>query len=88
MSARSAVLSDRVLWNLLWAGVLLALFVCYNIATQSLILGSRDAGWGYGYLRAFDERVLTTALLATLLLATWLFGVPQKRSPIGLWSWH
>src|SRR5436190_23305653 len=73
-SPMSGWLSDRVLWGWLAGGSLIALIVCYNLAIQSVVLGSREAGWGYGYLRGFDTRVLVVALLATALAAAWFFS--------------
>jgi hypothetical protein len=69
------LLSDRALWEWLIGGSLVSLLVCYNITTQSVILGSRDAGWGYGYVGSFSPHVLIVWLLASALSAALLFAV-------------
>jgi methylthioxylose transferase len=56
-------MSHRTFWAALLVGAALSLVVCYIIATQSMILGSREAGWWYGYRSPFTVRALGAAIL-------------------------
>jgi hypothetical protein len=73
--ARPGLLSDRALWKWVVGGSLVSLLVCYNVATRSVILGSREGGWFYGYMRFFSARMLIVSLLASALAAGLLFSV-------------
>ena len=78
---RAGRLSDRALWTWLVMGALASLFVSYQVARQSVILGSRDGGWLYGYVEPFNARTLGVSLLATALCAGLGFSVkPTARS--------
>ena len=68
-------LSNRALWDWLLAGAVASLIVCYNIATQSVTLGSPAGGWIYGYVQPFDIRAPIVSLLAIALAAGLLFSV-------------
>jgi hypothetical protein len=67
---------------------LASLFACYAIATQSLILGSTEGGWAYGYLAIFSPRTLMVAAAATAISAGLLFGAragaARRDWPLGL----
>src|SRR5437773_11074744 len=82
-AARPGRLSDRALWGLLLGGSVASLLLCYNIATQSVILGSREAGWGYGYLRDYNGRAVMVWTLASVLRAALLFVMRSDATPRG-----
>jgi hypothetical protein len=63
----AGLLSDRALWEWLVGGSLVTLIVCYNITTQSVILGSPEGHWIYGYVGFFTVRTLLVSLLASAL---------------------
>ena len=69
------LLSDRALWEWLVGGSLVALFVCYNITTRSLILGSREGGWTYGYVEFFRARTMIISLIASAFSAGLVFSI-------------
>jgi hypothetical protein len=74
-------LSERALWTWLAIGALASLFVSYEVSRQSVILGSRDGGWVYGYVEPFKARILGVSLLATALCAGLVLWVtPTGRS--------
>jgi hypothetical protein len=73
-TANAGRLSRQALWDWLGVGSLASLFACYAIATQSLILGSTEGGWTYGYLAIFSQRALMVAVAATAISAGLLFG--------------
>jgi hypothetical protein len=78
---RAGRLSERALWTWLVIGALASLFVSYEVSRQSVILGSRDGGWVYGYVEPFKARILGVSLLATALCAGLVFSVtPSGRS--------
>ena len=52
------------LWAALGIGTILALYACYLVATQALLLGSRDGRWVYGYLQPIRLWTLGTAVVA------------------------
>jgi len=62
----------------LGAGSLMALLVCYTVATQSLVLGSREGGWVYGYVAVFNPRMLMMAATATALAAVLIFAFDSR----------
>src|SRR5881296_3390099 len=73
-------LSDRALWTCLVIGVLASLLVSYRITTQSVVLGSREGGWIYGYVEPFNARILGVSLLETALCAGMLYSfTPAAR---------
>lgn len=74
-AATAGRLSRQALWDWLGVGSLASLFACYSMATQSLILGSTEGGWAYGYLAIFSPRILLVAVAATAIAAALLFGV-------------
>jgi hypothetical protein len=54
---------NRLLWASLAAGSVIALLVCYAAATQSLVVGSIEGGWYYGYRQPFTLRILLVFFL-------------------------
>lgn len=67
-SRRSAYpVSHQILWASLVLGSLLSLVVCYSIATQSILLGSREGRWVYEYVQLFTVRSLVVFLLVSVL---------------------
>src|SRR5213594_3646579 len=77
---RAGRLSERALWTWLVIGALTSLLVTYEITTQSIVLGSREGGWIYGYVEPFTTRNLGVSLLATALCAALLVSVkPAPR---------
>src|SRR4051812_35899584 len=74
----TGALSHRALRDWLGAGSLMALLVCYTVATQSLVLGSREGGWVYGYVAVFNPRMLMMAAAATALAAVLIFAFDSR----------
>jgi hypothetical protein len=62
---------DRILRGLLWGslalGTALALVVCSRIAAQSIVVGSVEGRWVYGYLQPVSLRLVATAALAIVV---------------------
>jgi hypothetical protein len=56
-------MSDRWLWLFILLGTVFSLLVSYQIATQSLILGSLPGGWTYRYAARFTSQPIGAALL-------------------------
>ena len=79
--ASAGGLSRRALWDWLGAGSLVSLLVCYAVASQSLVLGSSDGGWVYGYVAVFNPRMLMVAAAATALAAVLVFFSPRSDWP-------
>ena len=83
-------LSRQALWDWLGVGSLASLFACYYIATQSLILGSSEGGWAYGYVAIFNPRTLMVAGAAAVISAGLLFGAragATKRDWLLVLAW-
>jgi len=60
------------LWAALGLGTILALYVCYLVATQELFLGSQEGRWVYGYLQPVRLWTIGTALVAWLICVSLL----------------
>jgi hypothetical protein len=80
----------RLWWAALLVGAAASLVVCYHIATHSILLGSREGGWYYGYIRVFAARSLWIWLLATggcvaLLAASESIGRRREWASVFLW---
>jgi hypothetical protein len=59
----------------LYAGAALAAATCYRVATRSLILGSAEGGWQYGYVADVSVwPVLGIALVAIAFVVTLMFA--------------
>jgi hypothetical protein len=76
----SGLLSDRALWEWVVGGSLLSLIVCYHITTQSVILGSPEGHWIYGYVGSFTARTLSVSLLASALSVGLLFSLKPNAT--------
>src|SRR6476660_38512 len=59
--------SNRLLWISLLIGSALSLFVSYQIATTSILLGSREARRVYPYIQPFGARSLVVFLVVSLV---------------------
>lgn len=77
-------LSKYVLWASLALGSALSLVVSYRIATQSIVLGSGEGRWVYGYLQPFTARPPMVSLLVSLVGCA-LLGVPGIRAARREW---
>jgi hypothetical protein len=61
----------RLLWAALIAGSALSLIVSYRVLTLSLVLGSVEGRWVYGYLQRFprlNSRIAVLLVLGTTLI--------------------
>ena len=87
-TANAGRLSRQALWDWLGVGSLASLFACYSIATQSLVLGSTEGGWAYGYLAVFSPRILMIAAAATVISVGLVFsaraGATRRDWPLVL----
>lgn len=59
--------SQRILWASVFLGTILSLVGCYSIATQSMVVGSPEGGWVYGYVGPFTVRSLGVFLVVAVL---------------------
>jgi hypothetical protein len=59
----------RQLWVAVLAGTALSLVVANRIVNQSLVIGSPEGGWSYGYLAGFNYGLLGPFLMAAALVA-------------------
>src|SRR5262249_34692450 len=85
---RAGRLSERALGTWLVIGALASLLISYQITRQSVILGSREGGWVYGYVEPFNVRILGVSLLATASWAGLLFSVKPGRSGwLAVFAW-
>ncbi len=64
----------------LTVGVAVSLFVCYEIATLSLVLGTPAGGWHYGYLENPSIRPVGAALLVAGAAAALVFFLPPGET--------
>lgn len=78
------------MWASLIAGVVLALYVSYGMATRTIVLGSQAANWEYPYIQPFEARFLVPFVLASAICGA-LLAVPSavvlrhERLLIALW---
>ena len=63
---------NRSLWTALCAGVAVSAVACYRIATLSLVLGSHDGRWVYGYLYGFSSRSMVVCAMVCVAGAAML----------------
>ena len=82
---RAGPVSKYVLWASLALGCALSLVVSYGIATQSIILGSGEGRWVYGYLQPFTARPLIVSLLVSLVGCAMLAAMPEIRAARREW---
>jgi hypothetical protein len=84
------VLARALLWASIVLGALLSLAACYGIATENLIVGSRDGAWYYGYGASFSLRFLAVfgavGLVLGILLVVFDSG-RDKSDWVVLLSW-
>src|SRR5262249_31570950 len=71
--------TGRFLWASILFGTVLSLGVCYGIATRTIVLGSPEGHWVYGYVQAFTPRSLIVFLLVATLSGA-LLAVPPSVS--------
>jgi hypothetical protein len=73
---------NRRLWGALAAGAAISLAVSYGAATQSLVVGSFEGGWYYGYRQPFTLRILLVFLVVTAPAGALLFlaAAPPRRA--------
>ena len=79
-------MSERWLWFFILLGSALSLALSYEIATQSLRLGSLEWGWTYSYAARFSSRPVGAALIVggiavALLLLTGGFSQAGRHRP-------
>ena len=86
-TASAGRLSRRALWDWLGAGSLVSLLVCYAVAGQSLVLGSSDGGWVYGYVAVFNPRMLMVAAAAAALAAVLVFFFAPRSGWPAVLGW-
>ena len=60
-------MTHRILWASLLLGSMLSLAVSYSIAARSILLGSREGHWVYGYIQSFSLVSLAVFLLVSAL---------------------
>ena len=65
----------------------MSLLVCYAIASQSLVLGSSDGGWVYGYVAVFSPRMLMVAAAAAALAAVLVFFFAPRSGWPAVLGW-
>jgi hypothetical protein len=79
-------MSRRLLWASLLLGSMLSLALSCRLAMQSLVLGSREGNWVYGYFGTFNGRLVEVFLIATvfaagLLWVSWFLLPPTGPPP-------
>jgi len=65
--------SRPLLWGALVLGALLSGIVCWQIATQSFVVGSVEGRWVYSYLRSLPDHTLAIAALACAVVSALLY---------------
>jgi methylthioxylose transferase len=73
-----------LLWISLALGSILALYVCYLVAAQELLVGSRDGRWVYGYLQPFRYWTLIM-VLGSSVACFWLLREEDSGSLTKPW---
>ena len=63
-AAVTLAMSRRFLWTSVIVGSLVAMALCYEIATRDIVVGSRDGRWVYGYIAPLSAPALGAALVA------------------------
>ncbi len=79
-----------LLWILLLAGAALSLYLSYGLATHTLMVGSRDGRWVYGYMQPLSIRigivyVVALALMLFLLRASNRPGWAGELGVVAVW---
>jgi hypothetical protein len=77
-------MSDRLLWGALLLGATLSIAVSGAIATHTVIVGSPEGRWFYGYVEGFSTRPIGAALLVTGLASALILVV---RPAAGIREW-
>jgi hypothetical protein len=62
-------MSRGLLWASLLLGSMLSLAVSCRLAMQSLVFGSSEGNWVYGYFGSFNGRIIEVFLIATVFAA-------------------
>jgi hypothetical protein len=78
-------MTDRTLWGVLLLGAALSIAISCAIATQSVIVGSADGRWFYGYVRAFSTQPVGAALLVTGFASALLLAL-RPRPGVREWT--
>jgi hypothetical protein len=65
------------LWGALLLGTAFSCLICYGIAAQAIVIGSREGNWVFPYIRAFDAR--TFVIVLTISLSAGCLAVAQER---------
>jgi hypothetical protein len=76
-------MSRRLLWASVVVGSALSLAGAYAVATQWLVIGSREGGWVYGYLNSFNTRLAESFLIASVFLAAALAASWPRLQRLG-----
>jgi hypothetical protein len=66
--------SQPFLWVSIVLGALLSLAACYAVGSQTLVIGSLEGGWRYGYGAPFSMRLLIVFACATAIACAPLFA--------------
>jgi len=64
VSRATGEIPERLLWAWLAVALLMAALACYRIATRSMVLGSSEGRWVYGYLQPLSVRIVLTGASA------------------------
>src|SRR5689334_3136401 len=75
----SATTANRFLWTALLLGTAFSFLVSYWIASQAIIIGSREGNWIFPYIRSFDVRTFAIALV-TSASASWLVAIQDTAA--------
>ncbi len=75
---------NRSLWVALALGITLSIVVVYRIAHLSLVFGSEEGRWVYGYIWAFRPRSILFSAIALVIA-----GLPITLGPdvVRRWEW-
>jgi hypothetical protein len=80
----SAPNANRFLWTALLIGTAFSFLVCYWIATQAIVIGSREGNWIFPYIRPFDARTFAIVLIASAS-AAWLVVIQDNAARRHVW---
>ena len=73
----SLSVTRRVLWTSLLVGAIASLFVSFRVATQSIVIGSPEGNWAYGYRQPFTLHIIVV-FVQVAVPAFALCAVPSR----------
>jgi hypothetical protein len=85
LSRTVAMVKTRPLWGGVFAGVMASLLVCARVIDHSLIVGSAEGGWKYGFFRPFGPEVIAIFAGVTALASALLLWQPADRGARSEW---